>query len=155
MEATRPLPSISFPETELVIDTRGDKEYVLDPVRRSFVRLTPEEWVRQHALRYLIDYFGAPPGLIAVEKAFMFNGMVRRADILVHRSAGDPLLLVECKSPSTVITQSAFDQVSRYNVEIGARYLMVTNGHLHYCFQVDVERRSWSFLRDLPPFTRL
>ncbi|MBT8400344.1 MAG: type I restriction enzyme HsdR N-terminal domain-containing protein [Rhodothermia bacterium] len=134
---------------------RDGKEFVRDPVRRTFVRLTPEEWVRQYALAFLIDTVQAPIGLIAVEKGFTYNGMRRRADIVVFDRSANPLIIVECKSPETPITQDVFDQVSRYNTELRAPYVIVTNGSVHYCFRVDFNERSYRFLTDLPKYGQL
>lgn len=152
MEATESIRPLEFPEIALTREFRGSKEYVLDPVRRSFVRLTPEEWVRQHALGFLIDHLGIPPGLVAVEKAFVYNGMPRRADVVVHNRRGKAILVVECKAPEIALTQSVFDQVSRYNTVLKAPYLMVTNGRLYHCVAVDFEKGSWMFVERMPGF---
>ncbi len=146
---------LSFPEVSLARILRDGKEFVRDPVRRTFVRMTPEEWVRQHALAYLIEVVKAPIGLIAVEKSFIYNGMRRRADVVVFDRSANPLVIVECKSPETPITQDVFDQVSRYNSEIRAPYVIVTNGVVHYCFRVDFGEKSYEFLTHLPHFEQL
>ncbi len=152
MEATQSIEPLEFPEIALTREFRGPKEYVLDPVRRRFVRLTPEEWVRQHALAFLIEYLGVPSGLVAVEKAFSYNGMARRADVVVHDRSGNAVMLVECKAPEIALTQAVFDQVSRYNVVMKAPYLMVTNGRVYHCVVVDFEGGSWRFVESMPHF---
>ncbi len=143
------------PDPELVLEERAGKRYVLDPVRRRFVRLTPEEFVRQQTLRFLIDVVEVPAGLISVEMAFVYNGMTRRADIVVHGRDGSPLLLVECKKPDVAITQAVLDQAGGYNVEVGASYLVVTNGREHFGFRVDRETGSTIPLNQLPHFGQM
>jgi hypothetical protein len=96
-----------------------------------------------------------PAGLVAVEAAFEFQGQPQRADIIVHDQRGEPLLLVECKAPRVSIGQDAFDQGARYNLVLGAPYLVVTNGQTHYACAIDFENRSYTFLDDLPPYAAL
>ncbi len=153
-DARQPV-QLAVPEVSLTRILRDGKEFVRDPVRRTFVRLTPEEWVRQYTLAYLIDIVRAPVGLIAVEKAFTYNGMRRRADIIVFDRSTNPLIIVECKSPDMPVTQAVFDQVSRYNTAVRAPYVIVTNGSVHYCFRVDFDERSHRFLARLPEYGQL
>lgn len=128
---------------------------ILDPVRRKYVRLTPEEWVRQHFVQYLIREHDVPRSLVAIEMGFTYQGMARRADVVVHDRRGQPLLMVECKSPDVAIGQEVFDQVARYNRVVQARYLVVTNGRVHYCCLVDREQHTYRFLDELPPYAEL
>lgn len=128
---------------------------IYDPFREKYVRLTPEEWVRQHFVQYLIHEHGVPAGLMAVEAGFEYQGQPQRADAIVHDRQGEPLLLVECKAPSVTIDQDAFDQCARYNLVLGAPYLIVTNGHTHYACTIDFESRDYSFLEALPGYERL
>ncbi len=128
---------------------------VLDKVRRKWVSLSPEEWVRQHMVQYLLNEKAVPRGLVAIEKGFQFQGMLRRADIIVHDRAGDPLLMVECKAPAVALDQTVFDQIARYNLVIHARYLFVTNGLQHYCYKIDSEKKQYVFLEELPDFGAL
>ena len=141
------------PQLDRVV--RDGKEYVLDPVRNTFVRLTPEERVRQIALAYLIQVLHVPPGLIAVEKALTYNRMRRRFDIVAFDRAARPLLIVECKSPSVRIDQAVLDQVGMYNSEVGAPYVLITNGVQHYAYHIDFRGRSYRFLTRLPRFDEL
>ena len=151
-DITKPL---NLPDVALETIMRDGKPYVLDPVRRRFVRLLPEEKVRQHVLAYLTGTLGVPAGLIAVEKGFEFNDMPRRADILVHDRTGAPLILVECKSPDIALTQAVFDQVGRYNTVVGARYVLVSNGLQHYCFHVADRASEPAFVSELAEFNEL
>ncbi len=147
--------TLNLPTYEFRTAERDGKRTVYDPVRSRYVRLTPEEWVRQHFVQYLIQDLDAPEGLVAIESAFEFQGQPQRADIIVHDQQGSPLLLVECKAPRVSIGQDAFDQGARYNIVLGAPYLVVTNGQTHYACAIDVEARSYRFLDDLPPYDHL
>lgn len=144
------LPSYAFHTPE-----HDGKRVIYDSMREQYVRLTPEEWVRQHFVQYLVQELSAPPGLIAIEAAFEYQGQPRRADVIVHDRQGDPLLLVECKAPRVSIDQAVFDQGAQYNIVLGAPYLVVTNGQTHYACAIDFENRHYSFLDDLPSYDQL
>ena len=131
------------------------KEEIFDPFRKKYVRLTREEWVRQHFLDYLVTHLGYPPALLVVEARLTFNGMNRRSDILVYNKAGNPCLVVECKAPSVPITQEVFDQVARYNMSLEVSYIAVTNGMAHYACRIDHASRSYEFLKQVPAFEQL
>ena len=143
---------LNLPECDLAIQGEGAGRVIFDPIRRKFVRLTPEEWVRQHFLKYLIDRCRYPASLMAVEMGFQYQEMPRRADIVVHGRQGKPYLMVECKSPDVSVIQATFDQVSRYNRVVRAQYLAVTNGLKHYCWRIDRDSGRYEFLNGIPPF---
>ncbi|MGV3638752.1 MAG: type I restriction enzyme HsdR N-terminal domain-containing protein [Flavobacteriales bacterium] len=124
-------------------------------MRRRWVALTPEEWVRQHVINHLVHDLGCPMGLLAVETKLVLHGMTKRADIVVHDRAGSPLALVECKAPGVAVGQATFEQAARYNVIFKVRYLLVTNGSKHYCCAVDHQREAVDFLPHLPSFDRM
>lgn len=144
------LPSYEFRTTD-----QDGKRHIYDPIRRRYVRLTPEEWVRQHFLQYLIQDLNVPTGLLATEAPFQFDDQSWRADIVAHDRQGNPLLLVECKAPSVSIGQDAFDQGSRYNLVLNAPFLVVTNGHVHYACHIDLDAQDYTFLDDLPSYEAL
>jgi len=144
------LPSYSFRTTE-----REEKAVIYDPIRQTYVRLTPEEWVRQHFVQYLIQELDVPAGLVAVEAPFAFEGQSWRADVVAHDRQAAPLVLVECKAPSVSIGQDAFDQGARYNLVLEAPFLVVTNGQTHYACRVDLEAGDYTFLDDLPDYDTL
>jgi hypothetical protein len=146
---------LNFPECEFNMQRVGETAYIFDPIRKKYVALTPEEWVRQHLLHFLIEDRKCPPALMAVEVGFVYNKMPRRADVIVYDRKGKPLLVGECKAPDLAIRQAAFDQIARYNSVIGGRYLVVTNGLVHYCFQVDRLTHTYHFLDDLPYYDDL
>lgn len=116
--------------------------------------LTPEEWVRQHVLNYLIEDLKYPKSLINVEKLVNVNGLKRRYDIVVFKSDGSLFLLVECKAPEVQISQATFDQIAQYNFVLKAENLMITNGLNHYFCQMDFENEKYVFLKELPEFSK-
>lgn len=130
----------------------GETQTIFDPIRRKYVALTPEEWVRQHFVQYLVTDLGYPKGLLAIEKGFRYEGMPRRADVVAYGRDGRPFLMAECKAPDVEIRQAAFDQVARYNTVVGAPYLVVTNGRVHYCCAIDRAAHTYRFLDAIPPF---
>lgn len=147
--------SLNLPTYEFRTAERDEGEVIYDSLREQYVRLTPEEWVRQHFVRYLIQELDVPSGLVAVEATFQFQGRPQRADAIVHNRHGEPLLLVECKAPRVSIGQDAFDQCARYNLVLGAPYLVVTNGRTHYACAIDLQAQDYRFLDDLPPYSDL
>jgi type I site-specific restriction endonuclease len=128
---------------------------IFDPMRRKFVRLTAEEWVRQHFLNYLTGHKGYPSSLIAVEASLAYNRLVKRSDILVHGPNGKPLLVVECKAPEVELTQAVFDQVALYNMSLMVGYVVVTNGLEHFACRINHENHNYSFLEEIPDFGTL
>jgi hypothetical protein len=128
------------------------REEVFDPVRKKYVALTPEEWVRQYFLQYLIGLKNFPPSLLAVETSIKYNKLSKRCDIVAFSRKGKPLLIVECKAPEVEIDQDVFQQIAMYNFTLKVRYLVVTNGSTSYICLVDHETGVISFLQELPDF---
>jgi hypothetical protein len=146
---------LNLPAYEFRYRTEGEMQQVLDVYRKRFVVFTPEEEVRQRFARYLVEEKGFPASLLMTEYALTLNKMKKRADILVHKPAGAPAVLVECKAPEVKITQAVFDQAARYNLVFRVKYLMVTNGLKHYCCEIDFENGKIHFLEDIPAYTEL
>jgi len=117
--------------------------------------LTPEEWVRQHFVQYLIQHKNYPKTLIKLEGGHKLHGMPKRSDIIVFNPSGDKILLVECKAPSVTIDQKTFDQIARYNMVHKVKLLAVTNGLQHYYCGIDFEKSNYTFLEDLPNYKDL
>lgn len=148
-------PALNLPAYATAIREDKGKAMIFDPIRRKYVRLTPEEWVRQHFVQYLVRDLGTPAALVAIEAGFTYQQMARRADIIVYDRRGKPLLMVECKAPAVPISQAVFDQVARYNKVVGARYLVVTNGQEHYACALDHEQHTYHFLDAIPHYEAL
>ena len=129
---------------------KGDM--IFDPVRKKYIYLTPEEWVRQHIINYLVNNLGYPIGLLNVEKKVDVNGQPQRIDLLANSKKGKPILLVECKAPEVKITQQAFDQINVYNQFLKVPFLLVTNGLQHFCFKLDEDHSSYVFLEEIPSY---
>lgn len=132
---------------------KGRFDEIWDPLRKKFVALTPEEWVRQHILNFLTQHRGYPSSLIRVEAALTYNRMKKRSDVVAYSSQGNPLLLVECKAPQVELNQSVFDQVAMYNVTFSGRCLLVTNGMKHLACEIDHQNKKWKFLPDIPHYS--
>lgn len=123
--------------------------YIFCGIRKKWLKLTPEEWVRQHVIRFLIEQKGYSKSAINSEVVVEINGMKKRADVVVFRKE-KPYVIVECKAPEIPISEQVFDQIARYNLELDAAYLMVTNGLQHYYCQMDFENSRYNFLKELP-----
>ncbi|PVW13565.1 type I restriction enzyme HsdR N-terminal domain-containing protein [Marixanthomonas spongiae] len=141
---------LNFPQYTFRFKNSENKTLIFDEVRKKFIVLTPEEWVRQHVIQFLISEKKYPKSLINVEKQLKLHKTVKRYDIVVFKPDGTIYLIVECKAPSIGITQQTFDQIARYNLVAKATYLMVTNGLEHYYCQMDYENEKYVFLRELP-----
>jgi len=130
-----------------------DKLLIFDVFRRKYVSLTPEEWVRQNILQYLVTEKNVPKSLISSEAGVRINTLKRRFDALIYNRNGEPWMLVECKAPSITINQDTFDQIVAYNNSIKAKYLLITNGLKHYCCRMDTSTKKSVFVQDIPNFT--
>ena len=144
---------LNFPEYLFRFKNSENKVLIFDEIRKKFVALTPEEWVRQHVVKFLLEEKKYPKSYINVEKNIKINGLTKRYDIVVFNPDGSIFLLVECKAQEVSITQNVFDQIARYNLKLNAQYLMVTNGLNNYFCQMDFENEKYIFLKELPLFT--
>jgi hypothetical protein len=143
---------LNFPSYAFRLKSSENKTLIFDIIRKKYVVLTPEEWVRQHVLRFLLEEKNYPASLIAVERQLKIHTRTKRTDIVVYNTQGTPEVLIECKAPSVKITQDAFDQIARYNLTANASYLMVTNGLSHFFCQIDAENETYVFLKDIPAY---
>ena len=146
---------LNLPEYNIKLQRDDEIIKIYDRLRKKYVALTPEEWVRQHYIEYLITAKNFPEGLMANEVGLTLNGTARRCDSVVMTKSGKPLVIVEYKAPSVAITQSVFDQIVRYNMVLHARYLMVSNGMVHYCCAIDYDTHSYNFLKEIPDYSEL
>lgn len=141
---------LQFPSYTFKLKNRENKPYIFDGIRKKYVRLNPEEWVRQHVISFLLETHNYPKSLINVEKEFLVNGVKKRYDLVVFYPDGRIFLLIECKAPKVPITQKTFDQIARYNLKINATFLMVTNGLQHYYCKMDYSAQQYRFLDKIP-----
>ena len=144
---------VNFPSYSFRFKNSENKVSIFDEIRKKFIILTPEEWVQQHVIQYLILEKNYPKSYINVEKLIKVNDLHKRYDIVVFQPNGTLFLLVECKAPEVKINQETFDQIARYNLKLKAQYLMVTNGLNHYFCKMDFEKEAYVFLTELPNFS--
>ena len=142
---------LTLPAFEYKVKRHSGAVLIFDVIRKKYVVLTPEEWVRQHVIHYLAEVKKVPVALIAVEREIDLYGLRKRFDVVVFDREGNPWLLVECKAPSVPLTRQVFDQAFRYNMTLEAPYVAVTNGIKHYCGRIDPVR-GFVFLGDFPGF---
>jgi len=144
---------LNFPNYSFRFKNSENIREIFDPIRKKFVVLTPEEWVRQHTLAYLMQEKQMPKTLINVERKIIIYGVPKRYDIVVHYPNGSICLLVECKAPNVIINQEVFDQIAQYNLSLKADMLMVTNGLNHYFCSLDYHHKTYRFLKSLPSYS--
>lgn len=143
---------LNFPTYSFRLKNRENKRLIFDDIRKKFVVLQPEEWVRQHCVKYLMKSKNYPKSLINVEKELQVNGLKKRYDIVVFNPDGSINIIVECKSAKISINQDTFDQIAQYNLVLNATYLMVTNGINHYYCSMDFKTERYHFLKDIPDY---
>ncbi|MEO0059643.1 MAG: hypothetical protein RLZZ312_1290 [Bacteroidota bacterium] len=144
---------LNLPEYSFRLKNSENKLAIFDEIRKKFVLLTPEEWVRQHVVQFLIIEKKYPKSLINVEKTLEINGLKKRYDIVVFHSNGQINILVECKSADIQISQETFDQIARYNMTLKANFLMITNGLQHYFCQMNLDENKYHFLENIPNYS--
>ncbi len=145
---------LNFPAYDFRVKSSENKMRIFDIIRKKFVVLHPEEWVRQHVIHWLLLDKNYPASLINVEKQLRLNKLNKRYDLVIYQPDGQIDLLVECKAYDQKITQQVFDQIARYNMKIRANYLMLTNGLEHYFCKMDSEQEKYVFLEQIPDFSR-
>ena len=143
---------LNLPTYTFKFKQEGIRTQIFDSIRKKYVALTPEEWVRQNFLQYLITEKKFPASLIAVEAGLKYNQLQKRTDVLVYDKQGSPHLMVECKAPEVKITQDTFDQIARYNMAFKVKYLVVTNGLNHFCCQMNYIDNTYQYLELVPDF---
>ena len=146
---------LNFPSYAFRFKSRENKMLVFDIIRKKYVVLTPEEWVRQHSLHFLVEEKNYPAGRFLVERQLKVAALDKRVDVAVCDPEGKIQLLVECKAPEVVLNQKVFDQIARYNWEARADILMVTNGLNHFYCKMDYDKGQYLFLPELPSYTEI
>ena len=143
---------LNFPKFSFRFKNSENKISIFDDIRKKFVILQPEEWVRQHCVQFLMIEKKYPKSLINVEKEITINELKKRYDIVIFNPDGSIHLIVECKAPNIAINQDVFNQIARYNLSLQATFLMVTNGINHYYCQMDFDNERYNFLKDIPSY---
>ena len=143
---------LNLPQFDFRIKTEGEKYFIFDAIRKKYILLTPEEWVRQNFIQFLVQHKKYPQSLMAVEKQITINRKLFRFDLVVYTRSGQPLLIAEFKAPGVKITQNAFDQVVRYNMALKVKLVIVSNGLQHFVCAIDYKKGTYNFLKEIPEF---
>lgn len=146
---------LNFPPADLRIRQQNDRMEVFDPLRRKFVQLTDEEWVRQNLINYLATDRKIPMTMMASERGLLVNNMPKRFDLLIFSPNGNPIMIVECKAPHIRVNEEVFYQAARYNITLQVEYLLITNGLEHHCIHVNYKTGETQFLKEVPLFNDL
>ena len=147
--------ALNLPSYDTKICNKDSKQQIFDIIRKCYVALTPEEWVRQHFVNFLVNHKEYPAALMGNEVVISLNGMKRRCDTVVYDKQLTPRAIIEYKAPTVKITKEVFAQISRYNLTLKVDYLIISNGLQHYCCKMDYSRNSYTFLREIPPYPKL
>lgn len=145
---------LNLPTAGCNVKTINGRKYIFDPFRKKFVSLTPEEWVRQHFVAYLLTR-GYPAGLIGNEVSLLLNNRKFRCDTVVYDKQGEPLVIAEYKAPSVELTRSVFEQAANYNIALRVKYLIISNGLSHHCCRVNYDAMQFEFLHEIPTYAML
>ena len=146
---------LNLPTYEIKIAQKGNKQQIFDFLRRKYVALTPEEWVRQHFVHYLVEHKGYPAGLMGNEIELTIGEKRMRCDTVLYNKVAKPQMIIEYKSPKIKLQQKTFDQISAYNLLLKVDYLIVSNGMQHICCRMDYENQKYCFLEDIPDYQNL
>ncbi|MBY0426517.1 MAG: type I restriction enzyme HsdR N-terminal domain-containing protein [Cytophagales bacterium] len=143
---------INFPAFECKVKDEAGKRYIFDSIRKKYLVLTPEEWVRQHIVNFLINHRNYPKSLIKLESGTVYNQVKGRSDIIVFTREGTPFLLIECKSPDVKLLQRDIEQLGVYNLKYQAPYMMLSNGLQNFIYKIDLEAKLYKAIQDIPEF---
>ena len=146
--------NLNFSKFKMRIKSKENLYYIFDIIRKNWYLLTKEEWVRQHCIHYLIYTKKYPKYLVNVEKKFLINGVSKRYDIIVYSKQKNVIILVECKAYDINLNQDVFDQIAKYNLQLKSRYLMISNGLLHFYYTVNYDSKEYLFMKDLPRYKK-
>lgn len=147
--------ALNLPYANTKIVVRNEKQMVFDFLRKRFVALTPEEWVRQQFTHFLVEHKGYPAMFIGNEITLSVGKLSRRCDSVVFNKSAEPVMIIEYKAPTVKITQKVFEQICSYNIALHAPYLTVSNGLQSYCCRIDKEANTYEFLKDIPAYGEL
>lgn len=147
--------ALNLPPYNLKIKQEKGKQYIFDITRKKYLVLTPEEWVRQNFIEFLVQEKKYPRGLISIEKGLKLNDLQKRADAVIYNDEAKPHVLIEFKAPSQKINQEVFEQIGRYNSIFKVPYLIISNGLEHYCAKINFEKSTFEFLKEVPEYDKL
>lgn len=147
--------SLNLPAFDAKIIVKNGKNVIFDSIRRRYVALTPEEWVRQHFVNFLIAHKGYPRELMANEVPITLNGTRKRCDTVLYKRDLSARMIIEYKAPDVDITQAVFNQIMRYNMVLRVEYLVISNGIQHFCCQMDYANNRYNFLQDIPDYHQI
>ncbi len=147
--------ALNLPRYEIKVREKGGRLAIFDDLRRKYVALTAEEWVRQHFVHYLIGHLGYPAGLLANEMQLQIGDKHLRCDTLLYNRELQPLMIIEYKAPTIALSQRVFDQITAYNLLLHVDYLVMSNGLQHVCCRMDYEHHTYTFLEDIPHHSQL
>ncbi|MDD4515249.1 type I restriction enzyme HsdR N-terminal domain-containing protein [Massilibacteroides sp.] len=147
--------ALNLPKFDVKLSVKNGKPAIFDRLRKKYVIITPEEWVRQHFVNFLLSEKHYPENLTINEVGIKLNNTLKRCDTVVYNHLLEPLVIVEYKAPTIEITGNVFDQIVRYNMSLKAHYLIVSNGLRHFCCKIDYEKENYYFLEDIPPYEEL
>lgn len=145
-------PTLNLPPADLRISRKNNIIFIYDPLRKKDIILTPEEYVRQNFVSWIINSLHYPKSIIANEIGISLNGTKKRCDTVVFNSSGNPLMIIEYKAPNITINQNVFDQIVRYNMTLRAKYLVVSNGINHFCCKIDYSKGNYVFQKKIPDY---
>jgi type I site-specific restriction endonuclease len=143
---------LNLPEYNFRIKKQDEKLQIFDSQRKRYVSLTPEEWVRQHFIRFMIEVKGYPAAHLAIEKQLSMNGMKKRCDAILYNNEAKPIMIIEFKAPTVPITQATFDQVAVYNAKLKVDFFIISNGIEHYCCRVNTQTARFEFFPEIPSY---
>jgi len=146
---------LNLPKYEIQLRGTREKPEIFDFLRRRYVKLTPEEWVRQHFVHWLVEHKGYPKGLLGNEIELQVGEKKLRCDSILYDSNAHPVMIIEYKAPTIALSQKVFDQISAYNLLLHVDYLVMSNGIEHYCCEMDYERNCYYFLQDIPDYEKI
>ena len=146
---------LNLPTYFFKIKAIKEKKYIFDTLRKKYIRLTPEEFVRQNLVQFLIQEKKYSPNLIKLETSLEINHTKKRVDILIFDKTGKPILIVECKAPYIEINQNTFEQIATYNMNLKVKYLLLSNGIVHYCCKMNYENQTYQFIKEIPNYLEI
>jgi hypothetical protein len=147
--------ALNLPSYDFRFRTTSRKQYIFDEIRKKYVVNTPEEWVRQNFIRYLIVVKRYPEALISIEREISLNRMSKRCDAVIYSKYGNPLMILEFKAPDVSVGQPVFDQIVRYNLALKVNFLLISNGLKHYCCKIDFQNKDYAFMHAIPDYDDL